>query len=66
SIHPDEGKIFVGGLSWDTTDQSLRNYFRQFGELTECQIMRDKNTGATRGFGFVTFLNPKDSKKVFA
>jgi len=47
--HDDiEGKIFVGGLSWQTTEQSLRFYFEKFGELTDAAIMIDKRTGQPR------------------
>ncbi|KAH8175740.1 RNA recognition motif domain-containing protein [Sarocladium implicatum] len=57
----DEGKMFIGGLNWETTDQSLRDYFSQFGEVVECTVMRDSNSGRSRGFGFLTF---KDAKTV--
>lgn len=48
-------KIFVGGLSWETDETSLRRYFGGFGEVIDCVIMRDRHTGHPRGFGFVTF-----------
>ncbi|KAI1850626.1 hypothetical protein JX266_003908 [Neoarthrinium moseri] len=51
--------MFIGGLNWETTDQSLRDYFTQFGEVTECTVMRDGATGRSRGFGFLTFKDPK-------
>ncbi|KAI7900058.1 uncharacterized protein BX663DRAFT_519477 [Cokeromyces recurvatus] len=50
----DEGKIFVGGLSWDTTDESLRQYFSQFGEVVKCTIMRDPMTQRSKGYAFLT------------
>ncbi|GAB0134854.1 hypothetical protein EsDP_00003209 [Epichloe bromicola] len=53
--------MFIGGLNWETTDQSLREYFEQFGEVVECTVMRDSSTGRSRGFGFLTF---KDAKTV--
>ncbi|KAL1837945.1 hypothetical protein VTJ49DRAFT_3240 [Mycothermus thermophilus] len=52
-------KMFIGGLNWETTDQSLRDYFSQFGEVLECTVMRDGATGRSRGFGFLTFKDPK-------
>ncbi|QIW98760.1 hypothetical protein AMS68_004278 [Peltaster fructicola] len=55
----DDGKMFIGGLNWETTDQSLKEYFSQFGEVTECTVMRDGATGRSRGFGFLTFRDPK-------
>ncbi|KUL88959.1 hypothetical protein ZTR_03586 [Talaromyces verruculosus] len=51
--------MFIGGLNWETTDQSLKDYFSQFGEVSECTVMRDSATGRSRGFGFLTFRDPK-------
>jgi len=48
-------KIFVGGVGRNTTDESLREYFRKFGEIADSIIMIDKQTGEPRGFAFVTF-----------
>ena len=42
------GKIFVGGLSWQTTEASLRHYFEKFGELSDAAIMTDKKSGQPR------------------
>ncbi|KAJ1019970.1 hypothetical protein NDA16_004251 [Ustilago loliicola] len=56
---PEEGKMFVGGLNWDTTEESLRRYFLQFGEIGHCTIMRDNLTGRSRGFAFLNFVDPK-------
>ncbi|QSS61452.1 heterogeneous nuclear ribonucleoprotein HRP1 [Histoplasma capsulatum] len=52
-------KMFIGGLNWETTDQSLKDYFSQFGEVQECTVMRDGASGRSRGFGFLTFKDPK-------
>lgn len=57
----EEGKMFIGGLTWETDEESLGKYFGQFGEVTELHIMRDTATGRSRGFAFLTF---KDSKSV--
>lgn len=48
-------KIFVGGVSQDTTDHEFREYFAQFGRVVDATLMMDKDTGRPRGFGFVTF-----------
>ncbi|GLB33219.1 putative heterogeneous nuclear ribonucleoprotein hrp1 [Lyophyllum shimeji] len=53
----DEGKMFIGGLNWDTTDETLRDYFSQFGKVDACTIMRDA-AGRSRCFAFLTFEDP--------
>ncbi|MEM1008625.1 MAG: RNA-binding protein, partial [Myxococcota bacterium] len=55
-------KLFVGGLSWGTTEDTLYDTFAQFGELKEAKIITDRDTGRSRGFGFVTFINSEDAK----
>ena len=55
-------KLFVGGLSWDTTDDGLRNAFASYGEITEAKVITDRDTGRSRGFGFVTFARDEDAK----
>ncbi|KAJ7735128.1 hypothetical protein DFH07DRAFT_987682 [Mycena maculata] len=49
--------MFIGGLNWDTTDESLRTYFSQFGKVDACTIMRDA-AGRSRCFAFLTFEEP--------
>jgi len=53
----EEGKIFVGGLNIETTDDNLRTYFSQYGEISDCVVMRTDN-GMSRCFGFLTFKDP--------
>ncbi|KAM6048636.1 RNA-binding protein Musashi homolog 2 isoform X9 [Patagioenas fasciata] len=62
----DPGKMFIGGLSWQTSPDSLRDYFSKFGEIRECMVMRDPTTKRSRGFGFVTFADPASVDKVLA
>ncbi|XP_055915510.1 RNA-binding protein Musashi homolog Rbp6 isoform X3 [Eupeodes corollae] len=62
----DPGKMFVGGLSWQTSPESLRDYFSRFGEISEAMIMKDPTTRRSRGFGFVTFSDPASVDKVLA
>lgn len=49
------GKMFIGGLNWDTDEDKLLQYFSKFGKVIEHSIMRDSATGRSRGFGFLTF-----------
>eukprot|EP00640_Fibrocapsa_japonica_P004424 CAMPEP_0113933930 /NCGR_PEP_ID=MMETSP1339-20121228/1284_1 /TAXON_ID=94617 /ORGANISM="Fibrocapsa japonica" /LENGTH=232 /DNA_ID=CAMNT_0000935499 /DNA_START=150 /DNA_END=845 /DNA_ORIENTATION=+ /assembly_acc=CAM_ASM_000762 len=48
-------KIFVGGVSWMTTEDGLRYYFEKYGEVESVNLMKDRMTGQPRGFGFVKF-----------
>jgi cold-inducible RNA-binding protein len=50
-------KLFVGGLSFDTTDDGLHEAFQRFGEITEHKVITDRTTGRSRGFGFITFAD---------
>jgi cold-inducible RNA-binding protein len=55
-------KLFVGGLSWDTTDDGLHQAFASYGEITEAKVITDRDTGRSRGFGFVTFASDEAAK----
>lgn len=48
-------KLFVGGLAWATSNESLRTAFEPFGEVADARVITDRETGRSRGFGFVTF-----------
>lgn len=54
----DQGKLFIGGISWDTNEDKLRDYFGNYGDVSHASVMRDKNTGKPRGFAFVVFSDP--------
>jgi len=56
-------RLFVGGLSWETEDGDLRTAFGEFGPVTDAVVMRDGNTGKSRGFGFVTMESRKDAAR---
>ncbi|KAM9504020.1 cold-inducible RNA-binding protein B-like isoform 1-T4 [Salvelinus alpinus] len=58
----DEGKLFVGGLSFDTNEQSLEDVFSKYGQISEVVVIKDRETQRSRGFGFVTFENPDEAK----
>lgn len=50
-------KLFVGNISWDTTDESLGEKFGEFGAVEEAVIIKDKFSGRSKGFGFVTYTD---------
>ena len=55
-------KLFVGGLSWDTDSNGLEQAFSAFGQVTEAKVITDRDTGRSRGFGFVTFADEGDAQ----
>jgi len=57
----EETKLFIGGLSWDTNDESLKSAFEKFGDITDAKVIVDRSTGRSRGFGFVTFSSNDDA-----
>ncbi|XP_047504629.1 RNA-binding protein squid isoform X3 [Pieris napi] len=59
-------KLFVGGLSWETTDKELRDHFSAYGEIESINVKTDPNTGRSRGFAFIVFKSPESIDKVMA
>ncbi|KYM97532.1 PREDICTED: RNA-binding protein squid-like isoform X1 [Cyphomyrmex costatus] len=62
----DERKLFIGGLSRNTTDKELRDHFGKFGEIESITVKVDPHTGISRGFAFMVFTNPKTIDKLLA
>ncbi len=56
-------KLFVGSLDWGTTEDELRELFAQYGDVEEAIIISDRDSGRSKGFGFVTFVNDEDADK---
>jgi len=56
-------KLFVGSLSWNTDDHGLRRAFEPHGEITEATVITDRDSGRSRGFGFVTFADAESAEK---
>ncbi|MEE2835345.1 MAG: RNA-binding protein [Myxococcota bacterium] len=56
-------KLFVGGLAWATRDDSLRDHFAQCGDVTDAKVIMERETGRSRGFGFVTFADAETAAK---
>ena len=59
-------KLFVGGLAWATTDEGLHQAFANYGEVVEAKVITDRETGRSRGFGFVTFADAKAANEAIA
>ena len=59
-------KLFVGSLSWGTNDDALRDAFAVHGEISEAVVITDRDTGRSRGFGFVTFEDDEAADKALA
>ncbi|XP_073150052.1 heterogeneous nuclear ribonucleoprotein 1-like [Henckelia pumila] len=60
----DSGKLFIGGISWETTEERLIDYFQTFGEVVQAVIMKDRVTGRSRGFGFIVFASASVAERV--
>ncbi|XP_054160853.1 heterogeneous nuclear ribonucleoprotein 27C-like isoform X2 [Oppia nitens] len=65
-VNDEPGKLFIGGLSWETTIEKLTEYFCRYGEVSDCVVMKNAETGRSRGFGFVTFKDPSCVQIVMA
>jgi len=59
-------KIFVGGLAWQTHEDALRDAFSPYGELEEVRIVTDRNTGRSKGFGFVSYKSKEDAEEAIS
>ena len=59
-------KLFVGGLSWNTTQDGLRDAFSKFGDIEDVFLATERDSGRSRGFGFVTFTDPVCADKAIS
>lgn len=59
-------KLFVGSLSWGTTEDALRTLFAQVGTVTSATIITDRYSGKSKGFGFVEMATPEEAQKAIA
>lgn len=59
----DNKKLFVGGISWNLTEEELKEAFSKVGEVEEAKIITDRVSGRSKGFGFITMKNPEDADK---
>ena len=56
-------KLYVGGLSYNTTDKELEELFAEFGAVTSAQVIKDRDTGQSKGFGFVEMTEVKEAQE---
>ncbi|XP_006647924.1 probable RNA-binding protein ARP1 [Oryza brachyantha] len=56
-------KVFVGGLAWETPSKGLHDHFQRYGEILEAVVIADRETGRSKGYGFVTFRDPESAQE---
>jgi RNA recognition motif-containing protein len=56
-------KLYVGNLPWSVDEEKLKELFSPYGEVEEATVISDRNTGRSKGFGFVTFKDDESAKK---
>jgi RNA recognition motif-containing protein len=56
-------KLYIGNLSWETTTEDLKSHFEQFGAVSDAIVITDRQSGRSRGFGFVTMDNDDEANK---
>jgi len=59
----DKNKLFIGGLSWSINNETLKELFAPYGEISEAIVITDRDSGRSKGFGFVTYVNEADAQK---
>lgn len=62
----NKAKIYVGNISYDTTEDNLRDFFEQYGNITDIKLISDYQTGRSKGFGFVTFSSDNEGEAALA
>ncbi|KAG6411372.1 hypothetical protein SASPL_129453 [Salvia splendens] len=60
---PAHCKIFVHGLGWDANAETITSVFGKYGEIEDCKVVRDKNTGKSKGYGFILFKNRDGARR---
>ena len=58
-----KNKLFVGSLSWDTTEETLKTHFEQEGTVEEATVIRDRMSNRSKGFGFVTMSSEEEAQE---
>lgn len=66
AVRAMSSKLFIGGLSYGVDDQSLRDAFSNFGDVTEARVITDRDSGRSRGFAFVSFSNDESAAEAMS
>ena len=61
-----QSKIYVGSLSYDVTSDDLESFFGQYGEIQEAKLIMDRETGRSKGFAFITFVDQQSAQDSLA
>lgn len=61
-----QSKVYVGNLSYTTSEDELRDFFAQYGNIQDIKLIIDFNTGRSKGFGFITYASDQDCEKALA
>lgn len=59
-------KIYIGNLSFKATEQDVEDFFKQFGEIKEIALIRDRYSNELKGFGFITFTDPSSAQNALS
>jgi RNA recognition motif-containing protein len=59
-------KLFIGSLAWGTTDDSLRDFFASVGTVVSANVIKDRDSGRSKGFGFVEMSTDEEAKEAIA
>lgn len=61
-----QNKIYVGSLAYEVTDEDLKSFFGQYGEIEEVKLITDRDTGRSKGFAFITYTNQQSAQNSLA
>lgn len=64
--YPESEQLYVGNLSYQVNSFHLKEFFAQYGEVSNVRLIKNKHTGRSKGFAFVTFVNMKEAKKALS
>lgn len=59
----EESRLFIGGLAWGATDEDLQKAFEPYGKIVSCAVITNRETGRSKGFGFVEFETVEEAEK---